>query len=620
MKKLMSVVLILWAGVMLQAQQLTVLGNYAPVLPLTANEVAVVSIGKEGADKPFTTALSEYASITPFQLTGNSDENEYQRITNSLANFKRVIVSVTGETVDVRVHRKFLNSLNPAAPLVYVVFSSGSMLNLLEEPFEKAAAVVVTYQLTDKLQKEAAAVVFGKADASGKLPEAIGYVFKKGDGVELKAGKASEGLVPEDYGMKSYILNQKIDNLISRSLQDTVFPGGQLLIVKDGVKVYDKCFGTRSDSDLTSVRPTDVYDLGELTQTTATLLAIMKLYDSGMLQLDDKISASLPALRNTNKKDVTIRELLYHESGVIPYLRFYLQVVDDNTVEGPFFQGFIDKWHYTRAGRLAYACSDFKFKQGYISDQPSRAYSLQMADNMWVRSDFKNMALQTIARTEMNEKKYVHNSIGFILLHYVVEAVAGMPMNEYLDKEFYQPMGLNRTLFLPLQRLTKDEIIPTACNEYLRRQDIHGYVFDEAAACLGGVSGHAGLFSNTAEIAEIYAMLLNKGEYKGKRYLKDATCEMFMNSRSPNSHRGLGFDRPNIYNVNNWLANNCGVSTPPEVFGHTGSTGTCVWADPVNNIIYVFLSNQICPNAWNDKVVQQRVREEIQDIIYSSIK
>lgn len=615
----MSVVITLWAGVLLQAQQLTVLGNYAPVLPLATSELAVVSIGKEGINKKFLSTLSEYASLTNFQITEKSDSSDYRKIANDLKSFKRVVISVTGETVDVRFHRKFLNSLDLPAPVVYVIFSTERMLNLLEEPLEKAAAVVVTYKLTNDLQKEAADVLFGKASASGKLSETIGYLFRKDDGVELLAG-SSDGLVPEDYGLKSYILNRRIDELIDKSLQDTVFPGGQILILKDGVRVYNKCFGTHSMTDLTPVRSTDIYDVGEITQTNATLLAIMKLYDSGLLRLDDKISTYLPALRSTNKKDVTIRELLYNESGVIPYLRFYQQLVDDETVQGPFFQGFVDKWHYTRVGHFTYACSDFKFKKGYISTQPSKTYTLQMSDNMWLRSDFKNTVLQTIGRTEMTDKRYISSSIGFILLQYVVEAITKMPMDAYLDREFYQPMGLTRTLFRPLQRIDKSQIIPTANNEYLRRQDIHGYVLDEAAACLGGVAGNAGLFSNVTEIAEIYTMLLNKGEYKGNRYLKDSTCELFMTSRSQRSHRGLGFDRPNIHNVNNWLANNCAVSTPEEVFGHTGFTGTCVWADPVNKLIYVFLSNRVSPNIWNDKIIQKRVREEIQDIIYESMK
>lgn len=619
MKKLMSVVLLLWAGVMLQAQQLTVLGNYAPVLPLTTDDVAVVSIGKKGKDKEFLSAIAQYASVTSFQLTDNSEEKEYQKIAEQLLKFRRVLISVTGETIDVRFHRKFLSSLDIPAPLVYVIFSSDRMLHLLADPLEKAAAVVVTYEDNDRLQQEAAHVIFGKASASGKLPFAIGKLFPLNSGVMLEAG-AEAGVVPEDYGMKSYILNREINQIIEESLADTIFPGCQVLVLKDGLPMYDRQMGTLSDKIQTPVSPTDVYDIGELTQTNATLPAIMKLLDDGLLTLDDKISTYLPELQKSDKKDITIREVLFHEAGLTPVIRFYQQLIDDHSVQGPFFQGFVDQWHYTRVGYLTIACSDFQFKKGYISDHSTPTHSLQMAHNMWLTNGFRNSMLQTIARSELRDKKYVPSSVGFILLQMVIETITGTSLDAYMEREFYAPMGLKRTLYHPLQRIDKSEIAPTAANEFLRRQDIHGYVLDEAAACLGGVAGNAGLFSNATEIAALYTLFLNGGEYQGKRYLKESTCRMFTGLRSDISHRGLGFDRPNIHHVNNWLANNCSVSTPAEVFGHTGFTGCCAWADPVNNLIYVFVSNRVCPEGWNDKLIQLRIREQIQEVIYKSME
>ena len=250
----------------------------------------------------------------------------------------------------------------------------------------------------------------------------------------------------------------------------------------------------------------------------------MKLYDGGKLKLTDKVSQYLPFLRSTNKKNITIKDLLLHESGLPPYIRFYLEVIDPNSVHGPYAQSWVDEWHRTRVSEHSYYCSDFKFKKGLVSEKESSVYNLHVADKMWLNKSFKNTILQKIARCEMDSKRYVYSDLGFILLQQVVESIVKLPMDLYLAKEFYAPMGLQRTMYLPLQKYSKEEIMPTAANDFLRRQDLCGYVHDEAAACMGGISGNAGLFSTASEVAKIYQMILNGGEWNGKRYLSEATC------------------------------------------------------------------------------------------------
>ena len=209
------------------------------------------------------------------------------------------------------------------------------------------------------------------------------------------------------------------------------------------------------------MRPTDLFDLASLTKTTATLLAVMKLYDQGKLKLTDKASAWLPWLRSSNKKNITIRDLLLHESGLLPYIRFYREAIDENTVTGPFTQGFVDEWHHTRIGEYTYACSDFKFKKGLISPKQTPTHTLHMAEGMWLNKAFKSTVLQSIARSEMGQKRYVYSDVGFVVLQQVVEAITKQPMNEFLNKEFYRPMGLERTLFTPLTHYDRSEVVPT---------------------------------------------------------------------------------------------------------------------------------------------------------------
>ena len=252
-----------------------------------------------------------------------------------------------------------------------------------------------------------------------------------------------------------------------------------------------------------------------------------------------------------------------------------------------------------------------------VSEKESSVYNLHVADKMWLNKSFKNTILQKIARCEMDSKRYVYSDLGFILLQQVVESIVKLPMDLYLAKEFYAPMGLQRTMYLPLQKYSKEEIMPTAANDFLRRQDLCGYVHDEAAACMGGISGNAGLFSTASEVAKIYQMILNGGEWNGKRYLSEATCRLFTTETSAISRRGLGFDKPNLKDLKN---SPCAASATAAVYGHTGFTGTCAWVDPEHGTVYVFLSNRLCPNVWNTKLGEMNIRTDIQEAIYKSLK
>ena len=204
-----------------------------------------------------------------------------------------------------------------------------------------------------------------------------------------------------------------------------------------------------------------------------------------------------------------------------------------------------------------------------------------------------------------------------MLLKEAVENISGMPMDKYLEENFYKPMGLVHTLYNPLQRYGKDDIVPTVKEDFLRKGPVHGYVHDEAAAMMGGVSGNAGLFSTAKDVATIYQMLLDKGVMGDRRYLTRATCELFITMKSKNSRRGLGFDKPDADKPDNGY---CAPETPASVFGHTGFTGTCAWADPDNDLVFVFLCNRIYPNPCDRKnLMKLKIRPAIQQAIYQAI-
>jgi len=416
--------------------------------------------------------------------------------------------------------------------------------------------------------------------------------------------------LPEDVGMSSKVL-VRIDSIVKNGIQVKAYPGCQVFVMKDGKPVYDKCFGNYTYEANQPVTPTTMYDLASLSKTTGTLLAVMKLYDSGKLKLTDKASNYLTFLRGTDKENITITELLFHESGLPAYLPFYKLAIEKNNAP-PFVISTIDTSHIVRTGSPG-----LKYKDGWASKVPSVEFHSQVSDSFYLHNRFHEAAIQMIANTHLNSKTYVYSCINFIVLKEIVEAISGTTMDVFLDREFYIPMKLNNLAYLPMRTHKKDEIAPTMKKDILRNGVLQGFVNDPAAAFLGGVSGNAGLFASSRDVATVYQMMLNQGELDGKRYLSAETCRLFTTTTSASGRRALGYDKPTPANPR---YSPCCISAPQAVYGHTGYTGTCSWVDPVNNLVYVFLSNRTYPDDGVNKLARMGIRTKIQEVIYQSLK
>ena len=360
-----------------------------------------------------------------------------------------------------------------------------------------------------------------------------------------------------------------------------------------------------------------IKSLASLSKTTGTLLAIMKLYDKGRFNLTDKISDHLPFLQRTDKKDITIQEILYHQSGLPSWIPFYQEAIDKDSYDGRLFSARKDVHHPVQIGTTTWANPKFKFKSEYISPVKTGDYTVQICDSLWLNRSFRKVIEEKIAEAPLKQKRYVYSDVGFILLGMLVEQLAGMPMEAYLQREFYEPMGLEHTGYLPLRRFAKSEIVPSNKDRFLRKETLQGFVHDEASAFFGGLAGNAGLFSTARDVARVYQMLLNGGEIDGQRYLSKETCQLFTTETSKISRRGLGFDKPD---ADDPKKGNCAPAAPAEVYGHTGFTGTCAWVDPMNELVYVFLSNRIYPDVTNRKLIRLHIRERIQEVIYDAMK
>ena len=594
----------------------TVLGNEEKTLPLdpTVKDVAVVHVGDHSELTPFMQALRNYAEPERFDVTRGMDAAQCTAFRKKLASCRRVLVCVTEDNL--ASYRTFFETFASDVPVVYVLFVQGNRLKpWMGRCLKKASAVLLAHDSGEDVQRGVADMLYGAVGIDGRLSASIGGTFAAGEGVTIEAHSLPH-CNPDEHGMDADTLSL-IDDIVEEGIRKGAFPGCQVVVWKDGYEMFNKVFGTQEKGGSALVETTDVYDLASLTKMTATLLAVMKLYDQGLLSLSDYASAYLPFLKGTDKERITIRDLLLHESGLPSTLLFYQDAIDKDSYTGPLFKASADRLHTARLGRNTWGNPHFRFRKGLTSSCRTDSCTVQVADSLWLQSSFKQEMMRKIADARLRDKRYRYSCVGFILLQQVVEACAGLPMDEFLQREFYGPMGLTHTGFHPLTFLPARHIVPTTTDAFLRKATLRGFVHDEAAAFLGGVSGNAGLFSNASEVAALCQMLLDEGMYRGRRYLSAETCRFFTTQTSRISRRGLGFDKPD---KNNPRLNPCGASAPASVYGHTGFTGTCAWVDPGNGLVYVFLCNRISPDVWNNLLMEMEVRERIQETLYRALR
>ena len=598
----------------LEKAAVTLVSNDGGILPMemSLKNTAVLHIGKSSQGKAFYKQLQKYMQADQIQAHPDSIASLGRR----LSKYERVIAVIYTEKY--AAYQPMLNTLSGKMPLVYVYLTPMKRIHNKGNNWRKAAAVVMGHSASPAVQQYVADVLVGKEKASGRLSVEVNGYRKPGEGVDLSLEK-TKVYRPEDYGMDASVLS-KIDEIALEGIEANAYPGCQILILKDGAPVYDKCFGHFTYENTREVKPDDLYDLASLTKTTAALLAVMKLYDEGKFGLTDPISKYVPALKDSRKGRITIEDLLFHQSGLPAFWPFYRDAIDDSSYVGSLYKARPDANHHLRIDQRLYVIDSFGYKKEYLSGELSGKYPLQVAEDLFVSPAFPQRMLEMIASDEipLRDRRYRYSCLNFMLLKEMVERLCGMPMNEYLEKEFYGPMGMEYTLYRPLQRFRKEQIVPTVQKDYLRnRKELQGYVHDEIAAFMGGVSGNAGLFSNARDVAKVYQMLVDQGEYDGKRYFSAETWRLFMTRTSRISRRGLGFDKPEAAPGKG----PCADEAPSEVVGHTGFTGTCAWADPKNRLVFVFLSNRIYPRPFDHKALSGlKIRPRIQQLMYQALK
>jgi beta-N-acetylhexosaminidase len=396
---------------------------------------------------------------------------------------------------------------------------------------------------------------------------------------------------PDGVGLDPVTL-YSIDSIANDAIAKGATPGCVVMVVKDGKIAFNKAYGNTTYNQSQRVNLNHIYDMASVTKICATTLSIMKLYDEGKLELQKTLGDYLPWVKGSNKESLTIENILLHQAGLVSFIPFYKEITQ----------------------------ADGKANPALFSTTISDSFAIPVANNFYMRNSWRDTMYKRILQSPLSAKgQYIYSDNDFIFLGKIVEALTGMPQNEYVHQEFYKPLALTTTTFLPKQKHSIDKIVPTENEPIFRQQQLQGDVHDPGAAMFGGVAGHAGLFSNAYDIAVIMQMLLNGGTFNGKKYLNKSTIDLFTAYHSDNSRRGYGFDKPEKDNYKQKEPYPC-LSASPLTFGHTGYTGTCTWADPEHKLIYVFLSNRVYPDGGdNKKLLNMNVRPKIHEAIYKAL-
>ena len=562
--------------------------NFIPVTDLELKNVAYVHFGEASGDA-FYNQLKLYTKIDRIKISTREDIDK-------LKNYNQVIIGYHASNASP--WKAFKMSANEKKLISTIAQTNNSLLACFAKPYalnnlpalRYLNTVVVGYQNSSIFQEKVAQLIFGAIPAKGKLPVSISPDYKVGDGFFLNNKyRLSYGL-PENVGVNSKKL-AKIDSIVNIALDNKMTPGLQLLVARKGKVIHHKAYGFQTYQKNDSITKTSVYDLASLTKILATLPLFMKLEETGVVLLKEELSDLLPDLKGTNKDTIQVVEALSHFGRLKAWIPFYIKTLDSVTL---------------------------KPSNTYYRKQKDAAFTIKVADEFYLRKDYKDSIYKEVVDSELREKQeYKYSDLPYYFFQKYIEEFYNSSLSELSANQFYKPLGANYTGFHPLQRFPKREIVPTEFDSIFRGQEIRGYVHDQGAAMLGGVGGHAGLFSNANDVAKIMQLYLNKGTYGGHEYLYSSTLDKFNTCYycEQENRRGVGFDKPQLKEV----GPTCGCVSMTS-FGHSGFTGTYAWADPEEEIIYIFLSNRTYPDATNRKLIKEDIRTKIQSLIYEAIE
>ncbi|MBP1672426.1 MAG: Beta-hexosaminidase precursor [Bacteroidetes bacterium] len=591
----------------IETKALTLVTNDGTIPISNKTNTAAVIFGDQETT-PYSIQLCKDHKIKYIVLDKEMTKTQELRAIQELTSYQQIIVlysstnqnpakqyGISAQSI------RFTNELTKTKKVILALFGNPYALEQWAN-LSKYSAVLIGYQRTPVSVSAALDGIFGKMLFEGVLPVTTlnfksgtnwnhnfnTYTVPSGATGEIKKPVQEQKKTPESPSLSQKTL-EEIDSIVMNGIKNQVFPGCQVMAIKNGKTIFSKNYGYIDYDQKTAVDAQTMYDIASITKTAATTLAVMKLYDDHKIGLKDKVAHYLPFFENSQVGNITIDELLTHTSGLPAFIPFYRKLDSDS---------------------LRYL---------YLNDIQNETFTIQIAQNLYLNKEFQTQILQIVKETTLGKKRYEYSDLGFLLLKEIVEKITGQPLDQFVDEQFYKPMGMINTCFNPIQKgIPLNRIAPTENDTYFRMQVIQGYVHDQTAALFGGVCGNAGLFSTAEDMGKISLMILQKGLYNGKRYLSEATVSLFTTCYPIHNckSRGLGFYTPNFDEPSEILPKQVSNLT----FGHQGFTGTVYWIDPKEELIYIFLSNRVYPIVEPNNLAKSKIRLILHEKMVEDLK
>ena len=571
----------------------TLIKNKSNVIPVKLDTESILNIQFGNSDGViFNDYLNKFKRVKAIKAS-NINTNDLNSL---LANHKLIIVSfhMKSDTPWENMNKKFSDNEQDILKLIdehdnkiLASFTNPYTLSLLN--LKSYNSVIVGFQNNYEFQKTIAQQIFGAKEIKGNLPVSINETYKEGTGIILKNLNILSYADPEMVGVDRKKLN-KIDSLVNYAIQNEMTPGAQILIAKNSKIIYDKSFGRLRYNENLKTNSETIYDLASLTKILVTTPIIMNLVDKNIIGLETKLKEIIPRYEKSNKSEISVKELLSGHAALQAWIPFYKLTLDEKN----------------------------RPSSKYYSFSRNRTNSVKVSPDLYLRTDYIDTIRNIIEKSDLLKNKYKYSDLSYLIIQEFIENHYNQNLDQIIHELMFRKLGIDLNYNPTLKYSTKN-IAPTELDEYFRYKEINGYVHDMAAAMLGGVSTHAGLFGNAINVAKVMQLYIQNGNYGNQQILNPETINLFNNCYycDEDNRRGVGFDKPQLEDD----GPTCGCISMNS-FGHSGWTGTFAWADPDQEIIYVFLSNRSYPtgeSAGKSKLVKENIRSKIQEIIYNSI-
>ena len=532
------------------------------------------------------------------QLSPDADEKTCKQIRAQIneGNYEQLIVGLHQLLSRPRNRPEYSK---PVVSLIQELIQKNTILVHFRNPYildhffgiEKCPSIIVAYQGGKLQQKLSAQLIFGAIGASGRLPVTVNQFFPAGSGVDVEAAGRLKYTVPEEVGWDSQWLESKIDSICQLGLDSAAYPGCQVLVAKEGKVVFHKSYGYHTYDKQRAIQDDDLFDFASVTKVTGPLPALMQLVDEGKFDLDTTMEAYWPDFVGSNKEGIVWREVLAHQAKLKAWI--------------PYWKKTTRWWNRN------------KFKPGIYSSDSSALYPVKVGPELYLNAGYRQEMYKAIRKSKLlKEPTYLYSGLSFYLYPDIISQMTGEEYEDYCKNHIYRPLGANTLTWNPWKDYPLSRIVPTERDTFFRKEQIHGYVHDEGAAMMGGVSGNAGLFGTANDLAKLMQMYMNMGEYGGERLVSEETLKDFTSYQysENNNRRGLGFDKPLLENRENGYS---APSASAASFGHSGYTGTFTWADPEEELVLIFFSNRVYPTRLNTKLYSLGIRPALHEVLYN---